>query len=90
MGSLFLTNEIIYSRCQKYKSSPIFVKELEIRLYLKFLSTQTCTFSPQIYTLGTQTCKLCSTIASNIFALTFLPHLLATSVNLVLCIHVHK
>ena len=92
MGGLFLTNKIIYSycRCQKYKSRPIFVKELEIRLYLKFLSTQTCTLSPQIYILGTQTCTLCSTIASNIFALTFLPHLLATSVNLVLCIHVHK
>ena len=62
-----------YSRCQKYESSPIFAKKLEIRLYPKFLSTQTCTFVSQICTLRTQTCKLCSTIASNIFALTFLP-----------------
>ena len=41
----------------------------------------------QICTLGTQTCTLCSRIASNIFALAFLPHLLATLVNLVLYIH---
>ena len=69
--------------------SPIFVMKLEIRLYPEFLSTQTCTFGPQICTLGTQTYTLCSRIASNIFALTFLPHLLTTLVNLVLYIHVH-
>ena len=79
----------IYSRCQKFESSPIFVKKLKIRLYLEFLSSQKCTFGPQICTLGTQTCTLCSTIASNIFALAFLPHLLATLVNLVLYIHEH-
>ena len=78
------------SRCQKFESSPIFVKKLEIRLYPEFLSTQTCTFSPQICTLGTQTCTLYSTIASKIFALTFLPHSLTTLVDIVLCIHVHK
>ena len=48
------------------------------------LSTQTCKFVPQICTLSTQTCTLCSTIASNIFALTFSPHSLSTLVNLVL------
>ena len=35
-----------YSGCQKYESSPIFAKKLEIRLYPEFLSTQTCTFVP--------------------------------------------
>ena len=78
-----------YSRCQKFESSPIFVKKLKIRLYPEFLSSQKCTFGPQICTLGTQTCTLCSRIASNIFALAFLPHLLATLVNLVLYIHEH-
>ena len=48
------------------------------------LSTQTCKFVSQICTLSTQTCTLCSTIASNIFALTFSPHSLSTLVNLVL------
>ena len=85
----FLSMKFIYSRCQKYESSPIFVKKLNIRLYPEFLSNQIRTFGPQIRSLGTQTCTLCSTIASNIFALTFLPHLLATLVNLVLYIHGH-
>ena len=79
----------MYSRCQKYEYSPIFVKKLKIRFYPEFLSNQICTFGPQICTLGTQTCTLCSTIASNIFALTFLPHLLETLVNLVLYVHEH-
>ena len=86
---LFYVNFLTYSRCQKYESSPIFVKKLNIRLYPEFLSNQIRTFGPQIRSLGTQTCTLCSTIASNIFALTFLPHLLATLVNLVLYIHGH-
>ena len=85
----FPLNRKTYSRCQKYESSPIFVKKLNIRLYPEFLSNQIRTFGPQIRSLGTQTCTLCSTIASNIFALTFLPHLLATLVNLVLYIHGH-
>ena len=71
----------MYSGCQKYESSPIFVKKLGIRQYPEFLSTQTCTFGAQICTctcVSTRTRTLCPTIASNIFALTFLPHLLTT------------
>ena len=64
----------IYSGCQKNESSLIFVMKLEIRLHPEFLSTQTCTFGPQICTLGSQTCTLCFTIASDIFASTFLPN----------------
>ena len=86
---ILIFSHITYSRCQKYESSPIFVKKLNIRLYPEFLSNQIRTFGAQIRSLGTQTCTLCSTIASNIFALTFLPHLLATLVNLVLYIHGH-
>ena len=41
---------LVYSGCQKYESSPIFVKKLEIKLHSEFLSTLTCTFSPQICT----------------------------------------
>ena len=63
---------MVYSGCQKYESSPIFVMKLEIRLYPKFLTTQTCTFDPQICTLNTRLCTLCFMIASNIFALTLL------------------
>ena len=63
-----------YSVCQKYESSPIFVKIPEMRLYEEFSCTQTCsTFGPQICTLSTRTCTLWSTIAFDIFALTFLP-----------------
>ena len=51
-----------FSGCQKYDSSLIFVIKL----------------GPQICTLGTQTCTLCFTIASDIFASTFLPHSLTT------------
>ena len=80
-----LTKEYIQYSCQKYDSSPIFVKTLEIRLY-----PETCIFGSQICTLGTQTCTLCSTVDSNIFVLTFLPRLLATLVNSVLYIHEHK
>ena len=57
----------IYSGCQKYESSPIFVTKLEVRLYPEFLNTQTCTFGPQICTLSTLTCTFCSTIASDFF-----------------------
>ena len=38
----------------------------------------------------TQACTLCSKIASNIFALIFLPSLLAAIVNLALFMHEHK
>ena len=89
----------IYSKCQKYESSPIFVKKLEIKLYPEFLSTRTCTCGPQICSLSARTCTLWSTIAFDIFALTFLPNLLAnflafignlTLVNLVWYKHEHK
>ena len=55
----------IYSGCQKYESSPIFVTKLEVRLYPEFLNTQTCTFGPRICTLSTRTGTFCSTIASD-------------------------
>ena len=74
----------MYSGCQKYEPSLIFVMKQEIESHPEFLNTQTCTFGPQICTLGTQTCTLCFTIASDIFASTFLPHSLTTLKNLVL------
>ena len=43
-----------------------------------------------IYISCTQTCTLCSKIASSIFALNFLPRLLAAIVNLALFIHEDK
>ena len=72
------------------RSSQIFVKKPDIRLSLEFLRAQACTFGPKICTIGTETCTLCSTTSSNIFILTFLLHLLATLVNLVLYLYVHK
>ena len=60
----------------------VFFKKLEIKLYPEFLSAQACTFGPKICTLSTRTCTLCSTIASDLFALTFLPHLFTMLVNL--------
>ena len=35
----FCTISYDYSKCQKYESSPVFVKNLEIRLHPGFLST---------------------------------------------------
>ena len=62
---VLLKDGLIYSGCQKYESSPIFVTKLEVRLYPEFLNTQTCKFGPQTCTLSTQTCTFCSTIASD-------------------------
>ena len=81
---------LIYSGCQKYESSPIFVTKLEVRLYPEFLNTQTCTFGLQICTLSTRTCIFCSTIASDFSTLTLLAHLLTTLINLVLYKHEHE
>ena len=46
---IFQTTCQLYSGCQKYESSPIFVTKLEVRLYPEFLNTQTCTFGLQIF-----------------------------------------
>ena len=45
------SQNVAYSGCQKYESSPIFVTKLEVRLYPEFLNTQTCTFGLQICTI---------------------------------------
>ena len=82
----------LYSGCQKNESSSIFLKKLVIRLYpeylnLKYLNTHIWS---QICTLSTRTCTWCSSIASDIFALTFLPHSLKTLDNLAPYKHEHK
>ena len=51
--------------------SPVREARYKIIYYIRFLSTQKCLFVPQICTLGTQTCTICSTISPNIFISTF-------------------
>ena len=64
----------------------------EIRLHPEILSTQNLHIwsSNMHITVGTQTCTLCSAIASDIPLIFFSPYLLTTLVNLVLYKHEHK
>ena len=74
----------IYSRCQTYESSPIFVKNRGKIISRIFEYSYMLISRPQtIYISYTQACTLCFTIASSIFALIFLPRLLATIIKLI-------
>ena len=71
--------------------SPVqFFRETSDKIISGVFKYQNMHIWSQICTLSTQTCTLCSTIASEIFALTFLPHLLKTLVNLIPYKHEHK